>query len=188
MGALLLIVSPANAMAQAHQHAGHAGEHPAVGHSAIVPTLAGQMAFATVAEIVSILESDPDTDWARVDLEALRQHLVDMDQVVMRSRVATRVVDGGAVMEVIGGGETVDAIRRMVPAHAAELDALPRYRAGAEEIPGGVRLTVTAGDPADPREVARIRGLGFIGLLTEGAHHQPHHLAMAQGLMGAHHH
>jgi hypothetical protein len=25
-----------------------------------------------------------------------------------------------------------------------------------------------------------IRGLGFIGLLTQGAHHQPHHLAMAR--------
>jgi hypothetical protein len=29
--------------------------------------------------------------------------------------------------------------------------------------------------------VARIRGLGFIGLLVQGAHHQPHHLAMAKG-------
>ena len=26
-----------------------------------------------------------------------------------------------------------------------------------------------------------IRGLGFIGLLASGSHHQPHHLAMAKG-------
>ena len=35
--------------------------------------------------------------------------------------------------------------------------------------------------PDDTRTLARIRGLGFAGLITEGAHHQPHHLAMAKG-------
>jgi len=38
-----------------------------------------------------------------------------------------------------------------------------------------------AKNPDDARTVAWIRGLGFIGLLAEGAHHQPHHLAMAKG-------
>jgi hypothetical protein len=38
-----------------------------------------------------------------------------------------------------------------------------------------------AKDPADSATVARIRGLGFAGLLTQGAHHQAHHLAMARG-------
>ena len=46
---------------------------------------------------------------------------------------------------------------------------------------GGVRLTVLARNPDDAKVVARIRGLGFAGLLTEGAHHQAHHLAMAKG-------
>jgi hypothetical protein len=40
---------------------------------------------------------------------------------------------------------------------------------------------VTAKNAADAKAVARLRGLGFIGLLTEGAHHGPHHLAMAKG-------
>lgn len=31
------------------------------------------------------------------------------------------------------------------------------------------------------KEVAHIRGLGFIGLLASGSWHQPHHLAMAKG-------
>ena len=42
-------------------------------------------------------------------------------------------------------------------------------------------MTVVAKNPDDVRTVARIRGLGFIGLLVQGAHHQPHHLAMARG-------
>jgi hypothetical protein len=37
-----------------------------------------------------------------------------------------------------------------------------------------------AKNPNDSKAIPRIRGLGFIGLLTQGAHHQPHHLAMAK--------
>jgi hypothetical protein len=44
-----------------------------------------------------------------------------------------------------------------------------------------VRLTVVARNPDDAKLVARIRGLGFAGLITQGAHHPPHHLAMAKG-------
>jgi hypothetical protein len=50
-------------------------------------------------------------------------------------------------------------------------------------------LTVVASNPVDIRTVARIRGLGLIGLLVQGAHHQPHHLAMAKGeAIGGHSH
>lgn len=45
----------------------------------------------------------------------------------------------------------------------------------------GVNLTVVAKNPDDAKTIARIRGLGFIGLLVQGGHHQPHHLAMAKG-------
>lgn len=68
----------------------------------------------------------------------------------------------------------------MVVPHTVELDRTSEWSARTKTIPGGVRLTVTAKAPNDARIVARIRGLGFIGLLTEGAHHQPHHLAMAK--------
>jgi hypothetical protein len=34
---------------------------------------------------------------------------------------------------------------------------------------------------SEASEVAHIRGLGFIGLMVSGSHHQPHHLAMARG-------
>lgn len=43
-----------------------------------VPSETGNDAFGTVQEIVAILEADASTDWTRVDLEALRQHLLDM--------------------------------------------------------------------------------------------------------------
>jgi len=49
------------------------------------------------------------------------------------------------------------------------------------ELPDGVRLVVTARTPGNATEAAKIRGLGFIGLMTSGDHHQMHHLMMASG-------
>jgi hypothetical protein len=144
------------------------------------PGLAGQDAFAAVAEVVRLLDADASTDWAKVRLERLRQHLIDMNEVVLRAEVVEAPVPGGIAMDVTGAGRTERAIRAMVIPHAAELDRMAAYAAKAEPIPGGARLTVTARD-SDTRAVARLRGLGFIGLLTEGAHHGPHHLAMARG-------
>ena len=40
------------------------------------PTRPGQDAFAAIQAIVQILDADPQTDWSKVDLEALRQHLI----------------------------------------------------------------------------------------------------------------
>lgn len=146
-----------------------------------VPTLPGQDAFGAIAEVVRILEADPTTEWSKVDLERLRQHLIDMNEVVLRAEARPSVVPAGLTMEVTGAGRTEQAIRAMVVPHATELDGVPELAAKTELIPGGVRLTVTARDPGDATAVARVRGLGFIGLLTLGAHHQSHHLAMARG-------
>ena len=141
----------------------------------------GQDAFAAIADVVRILDADPNTDWGKVDLERLRQHLIDMQEVVLRAQVKQAIVPGGLVMDITGAGRTGQAIRAMVVPHAAELDRMPSLTARAELIADGVRLTVTIKGPDDPRTVARIRGLGFAGLLTAGAHHGPHHLALAKG-------
>jgi hypothetical protein len=168
-------------------HGGMAGapmqhrEHMAAMMAGREATQPGQQAFGTIAEIVRLLDADPQTDWSKVDLERLRRHLVDMDEVVMRATVRQTAVPGGLAMEVTGTGRTEQAIQAMVVPHGRELDRLPAYAAKTEPIPGGVRLTVTARSAEDAKAVARLRGLGFIGLLTEGGHHAAHHLAMARG-------
>ena len=167
--------TPAGQMPHEQHMGGVRAEQP------VVPTLPGQDAFGAIQEIVRILEADPATDWGKVNLERLRQHLIDMKEVVLRSRVKAVVVPGGLAMDVTGTGRTEQAIRSMVIPHAVELDGMPQWSAKAERILGGVRLAVKAKDPDDAKTIARIRGLGFIGILTEGAHHQPHHLAMAKG-------
>jgi len=145
------------------------------------PAMPGQDAFGAIAEVVQMLDADPTTDWSKVDLERLRQHLIDMNEVVLRAQVKQTPVSGGLVMDVTGGGRTEQAIRAMLIPHAAELDRMPSFAARTELIPGGVRLTVTARTAEDAKAVTQLRGLGFVGLLTVGAHHGPHHVAMARG-------
>ncbi|HEX9126994.1 MAG TPA: hypothetical protein VF948_11375 [Methylomirabilota bacterium] len=147
----------------------------------------GQGAFEALAEVVRSLEADSATDWSKVNMETLRQHLIDMDEVVLHASVKATQVPGGLSMDVTGTGRTAQSIRAMLIPHTAELDAMPAWSAKAEAIPDGVRMIVVARDPADAKTVARIRGLGFAGLLVQGGHHGPHHLAMAKGELPASH-
>ena len=142
------------------------------------PTMPGQDAFGAIQEIVRLLEADPLTDWSKVDLEALRQHLIDMNEVTLRADAAAKPIDGGLEIAVTGSGRTLAAIQRMVPAHAKEINGRNGRTAWTDPLPNGVRLTVTSNEA---KEVAHIRGLGFIGILASGSHHQAHHVAMAKG-------
>jgi len=157
---------------------GHAGTEA----ETTTPTLPGQDAFGAIQEIVHILEADPKTDWSKVNLEALRQHLIDMNDVTLNADAVSKPIDGGIEITVTGTGRTVEAIQRMVPAHAHEIETthLNGWNAKADQLPNGVLLTVTA---SDAKEVQHIRGLGFIGVMVSGHHHQPHHLAIARGEM-----
>jgi hypothetical protein len=141
------------------------------------PVLPGQDAFGAIQEIVQILEADPNTDWSKVDLEVLRQHLIDMNEVTLKAEVAATSIEGGLEIAVTGSGRTLSAIQRMVPAHAREIDGLHGWTVKASSLPNGELLTVTA---TNAEEVQHVRGLGFIGILASGSHHQPHHLMMAK--------
>jgi hypothetical protein len=142
------------------------------------PSLPGQGAFGAIAEIVAMLEADPATDWSKVDLEALRQHLIDMNEVTLNASAVAKPIEGGLAISVTGAGRTLAAIQRMVPAHASEIDGSKGWSAKASPRADGVLLTVTA---TDPKEIAHIRGLGFAGIMASGSHHQAHHLAIAKG-------
>jgi hypothetical protein len=83
----------------------------------------------------------------------------------------------GLEIVVTGQGRTLGAIKRMVPAHAQELAGLG-WSARTQELPNGMKLVVTT---SDPRAIVKLKALGFIGIMAQGAHHQAHHLLMAKG-------
>jgi hypothetical protein len=157
-------------------------------HDGPLPKQPAQSAYAAIGEIVRILKADSTTDWSKVDLETLRQHMIDMDEVTMRASVAQNAVPGGLTMTITGDARVAAAIKRVVTSHAGMLDQDPQYHATVAPIAAGVQLTVTARDTTNARLVAMIRGEGFAGLLTEGDHHARHHMALARGDAMAHIH
>jgi hypothetical protein len=141
------------------------------------PTMAGQEAFGTIQEIVQILEADPTTDWSKVNIAALREHLIDMNEVTLRAAATERMLDNGIEITVFGLGRTLEAIKRMVPAHVRELKRIG-WNAKTEALPNGIKLIVTS---SNAKQVMKLKALGFMGIMVQGAHHQLHHLMMAKG-------
>ena len=158
----------------------HGGMHGQ--QSAVTPIVPGQDAFGAIQEIVQILQSDPKTDWSKVNIDVLRQHLIDMDEVTLHAAATTRVFDTGIEFTVTGEGRTVEAIKRMVPSHVKELHEIG-WSAKSDDLPNGVRLTIVA---SDAQPLTKLKALGFMGIMVQGGHHQPHHLMMAMGVFPMH--
>jgi hypothetical protein len=158
-----------------HGMGGHGAMHGQ--QSGGMPTSPGQDAFGAIQEVVQILEADPATDWSKVNIGALREHLIDMNEVTLRASASERMLDNGIEIAVTGEGRTLAAIKRMVPAHVREL-AAHGWNAKTEDLPNGVKLTVIA---SEAQPLAKLKALGFLGIMVQGGHHQPHHLMMARG-------
>ena len=157
-------------------HSAHQQEQVMTGAALSEP---GQGAFAALSEVVRVLEADPNTDWAQVDLAGLRAHLVDMDRLVMDAVVMETDLPDGISAIATGDEDTIATLRRMVPAHAAQLARDGRWTIAASETNNGVELRVTSEIPA---VVSRIKGLGFFGLMASQDHHREHHIMMANGI------
>lgn len=157
-------------------HSAHGQEQAMTGAALSEP---GQGAFAALSEVVRVLEADPNTDWAQVNLAGLRAHLVDMDRLVMDAVVMETDLPDGVSAIATGDADTIATLRRMVPGHAAQLARDGRWTIAASETSNGVELRVTSEIPA---VVSRIKGLGFFGLMASQDHHREHHLMMARGI------
>ena len=138
----------------------------------------GQGAFAALSEAVRVLEDDPTTDWSKVDLSGLRDHLRDMDRLVSDAVVTEREMSDGLNMAITGDADTIGTVRRMVPAHAAELAKDDRWSVEATVTARGATMSVSSDDPA---VVRRIKGMGFFGLMASQDHHREHHMMVARG-------
>ena len=52
-------------------------------------TLPSETGQSAIQEILPKLEADPRRDWSKVEIEALRQHLIDMNNVTLNAVVET---------------------------------------------------------------------------------------------------
>lgn len=186
LAGILMFSAPtlANAQAMASHHgnmtgAMESGQMMGQRSSPVQPTEPGQDAFGAIQEIVNILEADPSTDWSKVNIAALREHLIDMNEVTLHAVAVQRDLADGVEIAITGEGRTLEAIKRMVPAHAVELNQLG-WSAKTADLPNGVTLTVTT---VNASKLPELKALGFMGIMVLGTHHQIHHLMMAKGEM-----
>jgi hypothetical protein len=161
----MFISAAAFAAETEHQH-----QHQHQSTTTTPLTAPGNGAFAAIQEVVEKLLADPDTDWSRVNLEALRQHLVDMQNFTFNVKVLKhQPIDNGVTFTVKATtSDAAGSLDRLFSAHPAIL----KQESGWD---------MTATKNKDGSYTAKIRGLGYIGLVAYGKHHQSHHWQMAIG-------
>jgi len=143
-------------------------------------TEAGNDVFGTIQEVIIKLNNDPNTDWGKVDIEALRQHLLDMNDLTLNVEVMSqKPIKNGleAIIRPVTDRAEV-ALDRVLSAHPSQLKDETNWTMTIVKNKNQFILTTTS---ENPEETNKIRGLGYIGLMAYGNHHQPHHWSMATG-------
>ena len=157
-----------------HQHM------PSSDATASVPTQTGNAVFGEIQEVLHKLEADPNTDWKKVNLEALRQHLLDMRHFTEDVEVvAQKPIDKG--IEITLRATTpgaIPALDRAFSAHPKVLKAETGWDMTAAKDKDKYKLQITTSDAA---QVDKLRALGYIGVMVTGNHHPLHHWALAKG-------
>ncbi len=165
----------------------HAGmNHASMNHAAMqesnnktVLTEAGTDAFATVQEAIRALEANPNTDWEKVNLEALRLHLIQMQDMTLNVDVVQSDINKGFKAVVTPTTDrALKSLSAALSAHPAQMKKETGWSMQVSRDNATFTLLVTTDKPS---EVAKIRGLGYIGVMATGSHHQVHHWAMASG-------
>lgn len=147
-----------------------------------VPSLteAGNDIFATIQEVITKLNTDTNINWDEVNIEALREHLLDMRDMTINVEVISqnRLENGSEILIRPSTDRAKQAMERVLSAHPEQLKQEANWQMQVQKRGDKYLLTTVT---EKPEEVNKIIGLGYIGLMAYGSHHQPHHWSMATG-------
>lgn len=148
---------------------------------------AGHDLFGTVQEVITYLNANPTTDWRTVNLDALRQHLLDMRDMSINTQVISQrpIPHGVQITTAPTTKRAEQALTRVFAAHPSQLKKESGWDMTVARKDGNFVLTTVSKNTDD---VYKIRGLGYIGLMDYGKHHQAHHLSIATGKEPHHEH
>jgi len=179
----IIVTIIAMPMASAHMHHANMNHAAMMGRNTaptqVVLTESGTDPFATLQEVITALEANPDTSWEKVNIEALRLHLVEMQDMTINVDVKQQHIDNGFQAVVTPTtNRAVKSLTRVLSGHPMQMKAETGWDMQVQNNDGVFTLTVTTDNAKD---IAKIRGLGYIGVMAYGNHHQPHHWAIASG-------
>jgi hypothetical protein len=180
LGALLLVGLGGPVQAQHHGHSSDGRQTSSSTARSTILQAPGQAVFGAVQEAVRRLEADSTTDWSQVDVARLRRHLLDMHRVAVHVTVEQKApIENGVRLRVRPTTEAARAsLDRVLDTHPHMLKQEAGWSMAVEEADGAYVLRTTTDDPAD---TAKIRALGYMGLLAYGQHHQRHHWHLVNG-------
>ena len=154
---------------------------PAASTSSATPLKeAGNAIFGTIQETIKMLDADPKTDLEKVDLEGLRQHLIDMENFTSGVDVLSKknIEKGSEIVIRAKSREAHDSLSRALKAHPSMLQAETGWTMIVNQNKERFTLTI---ETQKSEEIVRVRALGYIGVMALGDHHQVHHWMMASG-------
>ena len=147
--------------------------------SSAVLTEAGTDPFAVIQEAIALLEENPDTDWSTVNIEALRLHLIEMQDMTLNVTVEQQPINLGFMAVITPTtNRALQSMSQVLSAHPSQMKEETGWDMVVTNNNGIFTISVTTDQLQD---VDKIRGLGYIGIMAYGSHHQPHHWAMASG-------
>lgn len=162
------------------KHSGHAhGTSQVTKHAQTELVEGGQSTFAALIEIVSLLQTNPDTEWEKVDIDALREHLLDMNRLMLSTSATAKTIATNTIQfEVQGTGAALGSIHRMVSTHSTFIQTLRNWDVQADLTSTGALVQIET-DEID--SLRQLNALGFYGFMSLDSHHQDHHLGIATG-------
>ena len=149
-----------------------------IGSNAVLSE-AGTDPFAVIQEAIALLEANPDTDWSKVNIEALRLHLIEMQDMTLNVTVEQQPISLGFMAVITPTtNRALQSMSQVLSAHPSQMKEETGWDMVVTNNNGIFTIAVTTDQLKD---VDKIRGLGYIGIMAYGSHHQPHHWAMASG-------
>jgi len=164
-----------------HMHNGEMSNHSNLNNTpSIILKEAGNDIFGTIQELISKLSNDPNTNWEKVNIEILRQHLLDMNDMTFNVELISQRAIKNGVESIIKAKtkRSEEALERIFQAHPSQLKKETNWDMHVLKNNGQYILSTTT---TNQKDIPKIRALGYIGLMAIGSHHQKHHLLMATG-------
>jgi hypothetical protein len=116
-------------------------------------------------------------DMSAVNIEALRLHLVEMQDMTLNVNVVQQPINFGFQAVITPTTKrALQSMNRILSAHPNQMKEKTGWDMLVTDNNDIFTIEVTSNQLQD---VDKIRGLGYIGIMAYGNHHQPHHWAMA---------
>ena len=135
--------------------------------------------FSAIREAIGVLVNDKNTDWAKVNLDGFRIHLIQMEDITLNVSVVMFDIDGGFGVVVTPTTERARlSLDEVLGTYPQQIYKETGWMMEASQVGGSFKIMVRTNNFD---ELPLLRGLGYIGVMAWGESHLPHHYGIVSG-------